>query len=83
MQEALANVARHSRADKVRVTLKPEDDHAILCIQDNGIGYDTERITKGIGLDSMKERLAAVNGTLQISSHSSQGTSVTARVRRP
>jgi len=83
LQEALANVARHSKADKVMVTLKPENGTVKLMIEDNGIGYDAGRITKGIGLDSMKERLAAVNGTLEVSPRSvqSQGTRVTANVR--
>lgn len=82
LQEALANVARHSQAGRVTVTLKPENDHVILGIEDNGIGFDPEGITKGIGLDSMKERLAAVNGKLQVSSLQPQGTRVIATVRR-
>jgi signal transduction histidine kinase len=89
VQEALANVARHSKAGRVMVTLKSENDHVQLVIEDNGIGYDIERITKGVGLDSMKERLAAVNGTLEVSSlreasppDQSQGTRVIATVRR-
>jgi len=82
LQEALANVARHSKAGKVTVTLKAENDNVRLAIEDNGIGYDSERITKGIGLDSMKERVAAVNGILEVSSHPSEGTCVTATVRR-
>jgi NarL family two-component system sensor histidine kinase LiaS len=82
LQEALANVARHSRADKVRVSLRSENDQVVLTIEDNGVGYDAERIVKGVGLDSMKERLAAVGGSLQVSSRQSQGTCITATVRR-
>ena len=82
LQEALANVARHSQANKVWITLKSENDHVALTVEDNGVGYDPERITKGVGLASMKERLAAVRGTLDVSSLESQGTSITAIVRR-
>jgi NarL family two-component system sensor histidine kinase LiaS len=82
LQEALANVARHSQANKVWIMLKSENDHVALTIEDNGIGYDTMQIVKGIGLDSMKERLAAVHGTLEVSRRESQGTCVTARIRR-
>ncbi len=78
LQEALANVARHSKANKVMVTLKPENGNVKLMIEDNGIGYDAGRITKGIGLDSMKERLIAVNGEFEVSSLQPQGTRVTA-----
>lgn len=82
LQEALANVARHSQATKATVTLNSENDRVVLTIEDNGIGYDAERITRGIGLDSMKERLGAVNGSLEISSLNSSGTRLTATVRR-
>lgn len=82
LQEALSNVARHSQANKVWVTLKSENDHVTLTIEDNGIGYDPKRITKGIGLDSMNERLAAVHGRLETSSLQTQGTTVTATIRR-
>ena len=81
LQEALANVARHSKADKATVELKAGDDAVVLFIEDNGIGFDTTQITKGIGLDSMKERLATVNGKLEVSNLPSQGTRITAIVR--
>lgn len=82
LQEALSNVARHSQASRVTVTLKSVDDAVQLIVQDNGTGFDAERIARGVGLDSMRERLAAVSGTLEISSLKSQGTLVTASVRR-
>lgn len=82
LQEALSNVARHSRASRVMVTLKSEKDNVVLTIEDNGIGFGADQITKGIGLDSMKERLAAVNGDLEISSLQYQGTRVIAIIRR-
>jgi signal transduction histidine kinase len=82
LQEALANVARHSEAGRVMVALKSENDQVTLMIEDDGIGFDAKRIAKGVGLDSMRERLAAVNGELQVSSLQSQGTRVTAIVRR-
>jgi signal transduction histidine kinase len=82
LQEALANIARHSQASEVWVSMKSENDHLTLTVKDNGIGYQAGQVKKGIGLDSMKERLAVVNGTLEVSSLPSQGTRVTAIVRR-
>ena len=82
LQEALANVARHSKGNEVRVTLNSEKDDITLVVEDNGIGFDTKQITKGVGLDSMKERLTAVYGTLEVSSLKPQGTRLTAKVRR-
>jgi signal transduction histidine kinase len=83
LQEALANVARHSRADKVVVELKADDNAVTLSIADNGIGFDAKQIAKGIGLDSMQERLIAVNGKVEVLSERSQGTRVIAKVRMP
>jgi signal transduction histidine kinase len=81
LQEALSNVARHSQADRVAVTLKSENGTVKLIIQDDGIGYDAEHLTRGVGLDSMRERLAVVNGDLEVSSRKSKGTLVIATVR--
>ena len=82
LQEALANVARHSKADRVTVGLKLEEDAVILTIEDNGIGFDAKRISKGIGLDSMQERLIAVNGKVDLISERAKGTHIIAKVRR-
>jgi NarL family two-component system sensor histidine kinase LiaS len=82
LQEALANVARHSKARKAAVALGSEIDTVTLVIEDNGIGFNARKIARGIGLDSMKERLAAVNGKLEVSSRNAKGTRVIARVRR-
>lgn len=82
LQEALANVARHSKADKVTVELKSENNAVVLTIEDNGIGFDAKQIAKGIGLDSMQERLIAVHGKIEVISGKSTGTRVVAKVRR-
>jgi signal transduction histidine kinase len=82
LQEALANVARHSKADKVTVELSSDENTVTLSIADNGIGFDAKQIARGIGLDSMQERLIAVNGKVDIVSERSKGTGVIAKVRR-
>ena len=81
LQEALANVARHSKANKVIVSLKSEKEDIELMIEDNGVGFDAKQIAKGIGLDSMQERLIAVNGKVDVVSEKSKGTRVIAKVR--
>lgn len=81
-QEALANVARHSKAQNVTVELAQQGDRIALIIEDNGAGFDMGRVEKGVGLDSMRERLEAIEGQLEISSQKSRGTRVVARMRR-
>lgn len=83
LQEALANVARHSKASKVKVALLAEKENVALTIEDDGVGFEAGKTARGIGLDSMRERLAALDGELAVSSQEGRGTRVTATVRRP
>ena len=81
-QEALANVARHSQARNVTVELTNKDKEIILIVEDDGVGFEVGSVEKGVGLDSMRERLEAVGGHLSIHSQKRGGTRVMAAVRR-
>jgi signal transduction histidine kinase len=78
-QEALSNVARHSNANAVTVTLAQDANAIVLTISDNGVGFDVNQ-AQGVGLSSMQERLTLLEGTLQVKSERGSGTTVTARV---
>jgi signal transduction histidine kinase len=79
-QEALANAARHSAARAVEVRLAWEDDHVRLTVQDDGNGFDLAAAEgRGLGLANMRERVAALEGTLTIST-SREGTHIEACV---
>jgi signal transduction histidine kinase len=79
-QEALANVARHSRASEVKIQLTWNEEEVGLSICDNGQGFDTARtVGTGLGLTSMRERVEALHGRLSISS-SIGGTTVEADI---
>lgn len=79
-QEALANVARHSRASEVKILLTWDEEEVGLSIRDDGQGFDTTRTTgKGLGLASMRERVEALRGRLS-SASSGAGTTVEAHV---
>jgi two-component system NarL family sensor kinase len=85
-QEALTNIHKHASAvSQVDILLNGEADHVQLRITDNGGGFDMTHIARhprrGIGLSNMKERLASVNGLLQVHSDAG-GTRVTASVPR-
>jgi NarL family two-component system sensor histidine kinase LiaS len=79
-QEALANAARHSRASAVTVGLDYSDGCVRLAVEDNGVGFDPRARTSGFGLESMRQRLAALGGTLRLES-SPAGTCLTAEVQ--
>jgi two-component system, NarL family, sensor histidine kinase LiaS len=66
-QEALSNVARHSRASAVTVRLAFDPGQVSLCVADNGIGFDSSTAAgKGFGLLSMRDRMTALHGSLEI-----------------
>jgi len=81
-QEALTNVARHARAREVHVRLgKVEQDgipSLLLQVRDDGQGFETAGQAAGMGLRNMRERLEAVNGTLEVRSAPGEGTEVRA-----
>src|SRR4051812_17084613 len=74
--EALANVAKYSRATKASVRVSRRDGVAVIEISDDGIGGADE--TAGTGLQGLADRVAALDGTLRILSPRGAGTVVTA-----
>jgi signal transduction histidine kinase len=62
--------------------LSQVEEETVLCIADNGAGFDAEGIEMGIGLHSMQERLSQAGGKLQVSSQKDSGTQITATLRR-
>lgn len=83
-QEALNNIAKYARANRVEVLLHDRDDACVLMVQDDGTGFDaglaTRRNTKSMGLVGMRERAELVSGTFQIESAVGEGTTIYVRV---
>jgi signal transduction histidine kinase len=67
VQEALRNVAKHAQASDVQVSLERLADNVCLSIEDSAFGFDIDHAQGGLGLASMRERLALAHGTLAIS----------------
>jgi signal transduction histidine kinase len=83
-QEALHNVARHSRATDASVHLSYDGSDISLEIADSGVGFEphSSRHT-GLGLVSMRERVGVLNGKLSIHTAPGRGTRIVARVPLP
>jgi len=73
-QESLANIARHSHANKVNMSLMYNGSTMQLSVADDGCGFDLELKGRGLGLRSIRERISSVHGTMQIQSAPGQGT---------
>jgi signal transduction histidine kinase len=80
MQEALSNVAKHSKATEVMVRLRFLDEATVLEVEDDGVGFQG-RTGAGIGLISIRERAQLLNGEVEFLSGGSEGTPTGALVR--
>ena len=84
LQESLNNVAKHSQATLVRLSLTRADGRIDVTVADNGSGFDMKKVLndekpfRGLGLTSMKERAELLNGTFLLESHKGEGTTVRA-----
>jgi PAS domain S-box-containing protein len=81
-QEALSNVAKHSRAKQAQVELCNGNNEIRLQIVDSGLGFDADlkNTDVGIGLIGMRERLRLVGGRLSVQSALARGTEILAEV---
>jgi PAS domain S-box-containing protein len=78
LQEALNNFAQHGKGDRVELSLSKSDGVFEFMIRDNGQGFDVETAQKGLGLESMRERVELSGGKFQIESVIGQGTTIRA-----
>ncbi|HEY4131493.1 MAG TPA: sensor histidine kinase [Gemmatimonadaceae bacterium] len=82
-QEAMRNATRHAFPRHIRLTLDGSVDVATLHVHDDGAGFDlaeVERRHQGMGLISMRERVALVDGSIDIKTAKGNGTMITASV---
>jgi signal transduction histidine kinase len=83
-QESMTNVARHSNATRVAVSLSIVNDEIILSIADNGKGFDPSSTTKKtLGLLGMRERATMLGGRMDIVSEPGKGTNIVITIRQP
>jgi signal transduction histidine kinase len=78
LNEALSNVARHSRATRAAVEIRSDDDGLQLTVVDNGVGIPPERIALvgHQGMRNMRERTERLGGRLDVESEPGSGTRV-------
>jgi signal transduction histidine kinase len=83
-QEALHNVAKHSGATAVKLSIAKRGGFIDLAIRDNGVGFDLPSVLsregpeKGLGIASMKERTELAGGTFSVESTDGIGTTIRA-----
>jgi signal transduction histidine kinase len=80
VQESLANIARHSQAEKAKVSIRYNTHLVEVQIADNGHGFDMAQKPYGLGLHSMRERAVMIGGSLRLESKPGEGTCVIIQV---
>lgn len=85
VQEALNNIAKHSRADSVQIDLCRKDGGVELVVEDNGVGFDPDSILpsasgrRNLGLIGMKERAELLGGDFNVRASMGKGARIRAR----
>lgn len=80
VQEALTNCARHAQATDVLVSIAAQAGNVDVIVRDNGVGFDANYERGGLGLIGMRERVQALDGSLNIFSQAETGTIIRAQI---
>lgn len=72
--ELVTNAIRHSGAKNIHVQLVQGENHIALTVHDDGCGFDEKTVIKGIGLQSVQDRVASCSGKMNIFSSPNKGT---------
>ncbi|MGL2965520.1 tetratricopeptide repeat-containing sensor histidine kinase [Flavobacterium sp. XGLA_31] len=76
LQEGLQNINKYANAKNIIVEVKGDKENVYLKIQDDGVGFDVNRKSKGIGMQNMISRTSDCNGIIDISSKKNEGTKI-------
>ncbi|NJM81011.1 MAG: hypothetical protein HC854_17920 [Flavobacterium sp.] len=80
LQEALNNCNKYANAQKINVTILKQENFVTLQITDDGIGFNENKVKKGIGLKNMFQRASIIKAELNVSSEIGKGTTVLLKI---
>jgi signal transduction histidine kinase len=81
VQESLTNIVKHANAKRISISLARRTSGVAAVIEDDGTGFDPRAVREdGVGLIGMRERLALLDGRLEIESRPGAGTTIVAEV---
>lgn len=76
IQELIINIIKHAKTAHVEVQLVKNEGELNLLVEDNGVGFDTKKAGRGIGLSNIRSRVVKLNGSIDIDSTVGRGTIV-------
>ncbi len=79
-QEIMTNIVKYSNASTVNISIMHKNDHVLFRVQDDGVSFNPKEISLGVGLCSIKERIASMNGKINILAQKGHGTDITFQI---
>ncbi len=76
VQEQIKNILKYSKASNAEIMLQCNNANTQLSIIDNGIGFDTNKTSRGVGMGSIRDRVKFYNGTMEIISAPTKGCQI-------
>lgn len=81
LQELLQNVTKYADAQKCTVTIFEHEKQLVVEVHDDGIGFDVNSLSKGIGLKNIRERAKSIDSEIEIKSIINEGTTIKLKVK--
>jgi signal transduction histidine kinase len=81
VQEGLGNARRHAGARRVEISIAHRNGRRIVCVRDDGVGFDGDASDDGQGLENMRLRAEAIDGRLSLRSAPGRGTRIEVLLR--
>lgn len=79
VQESLTNIGKYAQANNIIISLQNREGYAVIKVEDNGTGFDTQSIAAtSHGISGMRHRVEAAGGKLTVTSAPGQGTIISA-----
>lgn len=75
-QESISNVIKYAQANNVIVQISQDDNTLALTVEDDGVGFDKSKVTYGLGLRNIENRVRLMNGKVDIHSEKGDGTTI-------
>ena len=76
LQEQMNNILKHANASAVAITVQKQNEHIVMVIKDDGVGFDTSVKKYGIGLENINRRVKLMDGAVKIISSPGKGFEV-------
>lgn len=76
VQECCSNAIKHSESSKIELFVSEKNNQLQISVKDNGVGFESERLPKGLGLNNIQHRVNEIGGDLQIRSAPNSGTEI-------